>query len=81
MRDNNGIFGRIFSGYRELCIWGCVVRAFVIFSGALFSDKSPFLNHLLAPSTTLLSCSVLSDFKKVRNLALRRFVELFSDFK
>ena len=35
-----------------------VVRAFVIIRGALFSDKSPFLNHLLALSTTLLSCSV-----------------------
>ena len=38
-----------------------VVRAFVIIRGALFSDKCPFLNHLLAPSTTLLSCSVGGD--------------------
>jgi hypothetical protein len=36
-----------------------IVRAFMIIRGALFSDKSPFLNHLLAPSSTLLSCSVV----------------------
>ena len=35
-----------------------VVRAFVIISGTFFSDKSPLLNHLLAPSNTLLSCSM-----------------------
>jgi hypothetical protein len=26
MRNNNGIFWRTFSGYRELCIWVCVVH-------------------------------------------------------
>jgi hypothetical protein len=36
-----------------------VVRAFVIISGTFFSDKSPLLNHLLTPSTTLLSCSMV----------------------
>jgi hypothetical protein len=38
-----------------------VVRAFVIISGTFFSDKSPLLNHLLTPSTTLLSCSMVGD--------------------